>query len=319
MKYHAASFAAALAALLSFAPPVEAQTLAVFTKSQNNPVARAIRVGTDTAAKTFGLKVFHFIPTTPDDVEQQTGLVEGVIASKPDAVVFTPVDPKAMVPAVGKLNAAGIPVINVSDRLAGGDVVAFVGSDDYAVALATARTLLKAMDGKGNVVVLEGAATAPSNAPRMKGFNDALKEFPQVKLLASKPASYARRQAVDVMNTLIRQFPQIDGVLAANDPMALGAIDALKAANKKALIVGINAGKEAIDLIKSGELLASGEYNGFIEGCLAAEIAMRAVRKQPTPKQAMVKSVVVDKTNYQPYEIPVERRPCPTLDSVAAN
>ncbi len=157
------------------------------------------------------------------------------------------------------------------------------------------------------------------SASRWSSFNDALKEFPQVKALASKSASYARRQAADLMKDLIRQFPQIDGVLAANDPMAIGALDALKAANKKPLVVGINAGKDAIELIKSGDLLASGEHNGFSEGCLATEIAVRALRNQPVPKQAMVKSVVVDKSNYQAYERPIERRPCPTLETATAN
>src|SRR5262249_29841282 len=228
------------------------------------------------------------------------------------------VDAKAMVPALAKL-PADIPVVNVGDRLAGGNVVAFVGTDDYAVALSTARTLLKGLDGKGNVIILEGTPTTPSNAPRIKGFNDALKEFPQAKLVASKSAGYARRQAVDVTKDLIRQFPQIDGVLAANDPMAIGALDALKAAGKKALVVGINASKEAVDLIKSGDLLASGDYNGFSEGGVATEIAVPAIGQQPTPNQAVVKSVVVEKSNYQAYETPIERRPCPILETATAN
>jgi ribose transport system substrate-binding protein len=71
-------------------------------------------------------------------------------------------------------------------------------------------------------------------------------------------------------------------------------------------------------LIKAGEMLASGDYNGLIDGCLGAEIAIRALRKQDSPKEIMAKTSVVDKNNYQQYEVPVERRPCPTLESMTA-
>jgi len=113
--------------------------------------------------------------------------------------------------------------------------------------------------------------------------------------------------------------PQIDGVLAANDAMALGVIEAFKEAKKKPpLIIGINASKEAVDLIKAGDMLASGDYNGLVEGCLGTEIAIRTLHKQPVPKEVLAKTAVVDKSNYQAYEIPAERRPCPTLESMAA-
>jgi len=121
------------------------------------------------------------------------------------------------------------------------------------------------------------------------------------------------------MRSFLRLYPQIDGVLAANDPMAIGAVEALKAANRKALVVGINASKEVLDFIKSGDIIGSGDYNGFLQGCLGVEVAVRNLRKQPVPKEVNLKALVVDKTNYQPYETPMERRTCPALESVAVN
>jgi ribose transport system substrate-binding protein len=322
MKFHGVWSAATITGLLAFAPSLAgAETIGIFTKSAGNPIARAVRAGADVVAKANGFTVFHYIPTSPDNVPQQTALVEEALRAKHDAIVFTPVDVKAMVPPVQKINAAGIPVVNVSDRLAGGDAVAFIGTDDYGIALDTARTLLKAMGGKGNIVVLEGPDTIPTAVGRLRGFKDALKEYPEVKVLLSKSAMYARPAALDLIKTMLKLNPppQIDGVLAANDAMALGALEAFKDAKKKVpLIVGINASKEVVDLIKSGDILASGDYNGLVEGCLGAEIAIRTLRKQPVPKEVMAKTSVVDKTNYQPYEIPAERRPCPTLESMAA-
>jgi len=131
MKRHSAWFLAVTAALSASAPfPADAETFAVFTKSSGNPIARAVRAGAAAVAKAHNITVVHYIPTSPDNVAQQTALVEEALKTKPDAIVFTPVDVKAMVAAVQKINAANIPVVNVGDRLTGGNAVAFIGSDD---------------------------------------------------------------------------------------------------------------------------------------------------------------------------------------------
>jgi ribose transport system substrate-binding protein len=318
MKYHAAGFAAVITILNGLSVwQAGAETIATLTKGQSNPIVRGVRVGSETMAGKLGDKSLHFVPRTENSVPEQLALVDEVLSNKPDALVFSPSDPKALLPAVDKFNAAGIAVVNVIDRLVGGQVVAYVGNDDYDLAVVTARYLFKAMGSKGNVVMLEGPPTLTTAVSRSRGFNDALKEFPEIKLLAAKSANYARPVAQQTMRDFLRAYPQIDGVLAANDPMAIGANEALKAASKKALVVGINASTEVLEFIKSGEILASGDYNGYIQGCLAAEIAFRHLRKQEIPKEVILKSVVIDKSNYQPYETSVEKRTCPTLDSVA--
>jgi ribose transport system substrate-binding protein len=319
MKYLTFSVTTVLAALFSHAASADGETIAVFTKNLTNPYFQAVRVGTETAAKSLGVKVIQYVPTKPDSIPEQLSQVEDVIVKKPDAIVFVPVDYKALVPAVEKINAAGIPVTNIIDRSAGGKFVAFVGADDYSIGLATARGLLKAIGGKGNVVILEGVKGSLTNTDRVRGFNDALKESPGVKLLGSQPANYQRLQALQVMENLMQSFPAIDGVLAANDPMAVGSIEALEGANRKALVVGINGSREAVELIKSGKLLASGDFNGFVQGCLGMQIAVRNLRKQTTPKEVVLKAVVIDKTNLTAYETPVEQRTCPTLEQITSN
>lgn len=307
----------AIAAPLGLAR-ADGETIAVFTKNQTNPYFQAVRVGTETSAKALNAKVLQYVPTKPDSIPEQLSQVEDVIVKKPDAIVFIPVDYKAMVPAVEKINAANIPVVNITDRTAAGKLVAYVGADDYNIGLATARHLLKAIGGKGNVIILEGVKGSLTNIDRVRGFNDAIKEMPNVKLLASQPANYQRLQALQVMENLMQSHQQIDGIMAANDPMAVGALEALDGANRKAAVVGINGSKEAVDLIKSGKLLASGDFNGFIQGCLGTEIAVRHLRKEKTPNEIILKPVVIDKTNYQPYEMPVEQRQCPKLADAAS-
>jgi ribose transport system substrate-binding protein len=309
---------AAVVTVLGGGTPAHTETIATFTRNPANPILRGVRIGSDIAARSLGAQTVHFIPRSETPAEQ-LGLVDEVLRNKPDAMVLAPFDPQAMVAAVDKLNAAGIPVTNVNERLSGGNVVAYVGTDDYQLALATARYLIDAMGRKGNVVILEGPENLPTSIARVKAYKDAIQQVPDVKLVAAKPANYARTPAVDVMRSFLRLYPQIDGVLAANDPMAIGAIEALKAANKKALVVGINASREVIEFVKSGDLLGSGDYNGFIQGCLATQIAIRNLRKEATPKDITLKAIVMDKTNYQDYQTPMERRTCPTLDSVTSN
>jgi ribose transport system substrate-binding protein len=296
-----------------------AESIAVFTKNTTNPFSKAIRQGADFAAKKLSLDVSHYVPTTADNAVEQTKLVDDAIAKKPDLIVFDPVDNQKMVPAIEKINAAEIPVIEITDRAEGGKLASAVLPDDYQLGLATARRLFKALDGKGSVVILEGIPTTTSSVERVKGFNDAVKEFPNAKVLASKSGGYQRRPAQDAMEGWIRQFPQIDGVLAANDSMAAAAVETLEKRSRKAVVVGINGSKEAIDMIKADRMLASGEFNGFVIGCLAVEIAAKSLRKQPVPKEVVLKPVVYDKDNVQQYEARAEMQECPSLEEEMKN
>ena len=305
--------AAAVAMMLVFAPPrAEAETIALFVKS-NSVIFAAMRVGGGIAGKTLGAQVVSYVPTTVDNVREQTKLVEDGIKDKPDAIVLVPVDGAAAGEMVDKINAAGIPLVNINERVKSGMVVGYVGTDDVALAQTTARYLLKAMGGKGNLVILDGPDTNLTAQGRARGFREATKEFPDVKLLAGKSGNYARPGGAQTMKEFLRSYPQIDGVLAANDPMAIGAVDALKAAGRKAPVVGINASREVMDLIKSDDVIGSGDYGSFAQGCLGVEMAVRNLRKEQIPKEVMLKPVVIDKTNLAPFDQPFEKRACPTL------
>lgn len=306
--------------VVGFAAPAvaEGETVAVFTKNQTNPFFESVRIGTANAAKSVGVKVIQYIPIKPDSIPEQLSQVEDAIVKKPNALLFTPVDYKALVPAIDKASAAKIPVIGLTDRPAGGAIVSFVGVDDHRLGLETSINLFKAMGGKGNVVALEGVKGAISNTDRMRGFADGLKQYPNIKLLTSQPANYQRLQALQVMENVMQTHPQIDGVFAANDAMATGVAEALSAANRKAILVGINGSKEAIDLIKAGKMHATGSADPFMQGCLGMLTTVRSLRNMPVSKELMVTPVVIDSTNYKQYDIPVETRSCPKIDEVAS-
>ena len=307
---------AVAATFLAASAHADGEKVAVFTKNLTNPFFQVVRLGAESAARQMNASVQHYVPTKPDSIPEQMSQIEDVIVKKPDAIVFTPVDYKAMVAGVSKINAANIPVVNVTDRSESGNFVAFVGANDFNLGLETARFMLKAMGGKGNVVIIEGVKASLTNIDRVRGFKQALSEFPNAKLLASQPGNYQRIQALQVMENLMQSFPQIDGVLAANDAMATGVIEAMDAANRKALVIGINGTKEAIDAIKAGKMLATGEYAAFEQGCVSTMAALRHLRKLPVTKEVVFPASVVHKGNYQPYDIPADKRSCPKWEEV---
>jgi ribose transport system substrate-binding protein len=309
---------ACLAVLATALQPARAQEqyVAVLTKNLTNPFFQAVRIGAEKFGKSANVKVLQFVPTKPDSIPEQLSQVDDVVVRKPSAVLFTPVDSKAMVPGLEELNRAGIPVVLLSERIGEGDYVGFIGAADYDIGLETARYLLKSLGGRGNIVILEGVRGAQTSNDRLRGFNDALKEFKDAKLVASQPANYQRLQALQVMENLIQSHGQIDGVLAANDAMAIGAIEALDGANRKAAVTGINGSKEAIEAIMQGKMLASGDYNGFLQGRIGMAMAMRHLAKQPLPHDVILKPVVISSSNTKDYELAPETRTCPTWQAI---
>lgn len=315
MNRPAAAVALLLALCVGGPTRAQGETIAVFTKNQG-PIFAALRAGAAVSAKNLGVQLVNYVPSTPDSVAEQNKLVDDAIKDKPDAIVFVPVKFTEADGAVKKINAAQIPLVNANEPLVNAAIVGYVGTNDVSLARETGRYLFKAMNGNGNVVILDGPDKSFTAEGRGQGFRDVIKEFPGVKLLDAKAANYQRAEAKKVMAGFLSRYANLDGILAGNDPMAMGAVDALKAANRKASVVGINASREVMDFIKSGDVIGSGDYDVFAQGCLAVEMAVRAIRKENVPHELILKPTVIDKTNYDPFDQPLEKRECPTLTNV---
>ena len=174
------------------------ETIAVFTKNQTNPFFETVRAGTEDAARQMNADVIQYIPTRPDSIPEQISQLDDTIINRPDAIVFTPVDSQAMVAGIERVNAANIPVINITDPVLGGEVVSFMGCDEYSLAVSTVRYLVEKMNGRGNVIILEGVGGSLNSNNRVNGFLKALEDFPDVTLLASQPGNFQRLQALQV-------------------------------------------------------------------------------------------------------------------------
>ena len=291
-------------------------TIAVFTKNLTNPAYEAFRIAADQIARTTGAKVVHYVPKQPDNVDEQKAMVDQVIRDKPDAIIFIPVDDVAMIDSVKKLNDAKIPVVLVSNPLPG-NFVTYVGADDFEIGYREARYLFDKMGGKGRIVVIEGTPAAPTNRERLRGYKRAFAESPGIEVLGSGIGNYQQPDAKRVMEKLLIEHPQIDAVLSANDSMALGVLEALKAANRTAIVIGINGILPAVKQIEAGAILATVDFNMFKIGCTATRAAIRHLKHEALPEKVMLPAEVIDKTNYRAWLVPVDQRTCPEWSEVA--
>ncbi|MBM3358203.1 MAG: sugar ABC transporter substrate-binding protein [Betaproteobacteria bacterium] len=290
--------------------------IAVFTKNRTNPAYTAARLGAERTAARLGAHVVHYVPETPDDIDEQIALVDRALAARPDAVVFVPVHATAMNASVRRLNAAGVPLVNILNRLAEGERVCFVGSDDYRLGRNIAEYLFRHIGGKGDVVIIEGMQGAVTSRDRTRGFLDAAKDASGIRIAATRAGDYQTETAKRAMAELLAQLPRIDGVLAANDSMALGIMEALAAGARRVPVVGVNAIPEAITAIKRGTLLATADFDALKIGCIATEAAVRHLRGQPVPPEIELPVQIVDASNYAPWDKPLEERSCPSWENV---
>ena len=298
------------------AKAADEMTIAVFTKNQTNPAYEAFRIAADRIAQATGVRVVHFVPKQPDNVDEQKAMVEQVLKDRPDVVIFIPVDDVAMIPSVKELNAANIPVVLVANPLPG-SFVTYVGADDYEIGYRQAHYLFDALGGQGKIVVIEGTPAAPTNRERVRGYKRAVAEYPGIVVLGSGNGNYQQPDAKRAMEKFLADYPQIDAVLAANDGMALGALEALKEAGRTSVVIGINGILPAVQQIETGAILASVDFNMFKMGCTATRAAVRYLKREPLPEKVILPAEIIDKTNYKAWLVPVEERTCPEWAELA--
>lgn len=203
------------------------------------------------------------------DFAAQVDAVENFITQQYNVIVLAPADSKAMVTPVKKALEAGIKVINIDVALdeeakkqAGVDL-AFFGPDNREGAKLAGMALANDLGKGGKVVILEGNPEADNAKERKKGFDDAVAEG-GLTLLDSKTAHWETEEANTLMTNFLTQYQDIQGVMAANDSMALGVVKALDAAGKAGQIkvVGFDNIPAVQPLIKDGKMLATVDQFG---------------------------------------------------------
>lgn len=295
--------------------------LAMFTKNRENPAYAAARMGADRVAARFDARITHYVPVVADNVAEQQAFVDQAITTPPDAVLFVATDAEAMVPSIRKLNAARIPVFSFVNRLVGGEWVSHAGSDDIALAANISKYLFLNINLQGCVLVLAGTPGSISGRDRLTGFAHAFAaEFAthaRITRVADVPGEFLQSAARREMARVLADGVAFDAILAANDAMALGAIEALEAAGKPLVpVVGVNAVPDAIEAIKAGKLLATASFDAMKMACLATEAAVRHLRGESVPREIMLPVEIVDRNNCAAWDLPFEARALPDWDSL---
>lgn len=181
-----------------------------------------------------------------------------MITQKYNAIIFAPIDVDAGASAVQSAVDAGIPVIGSNTRVNSDQLTSYVGSDDTVSGYLEAKSVLDKIGCKGNVVIIEGPVGQSAQIQRLQGNKKALAECPDVKVLEDQTANWSRAEAQTLMENWLTSHPnQINGIIGQNDEMALGAIEAIKAAGldvKSFAIAGIDGVTDALRAAKAGEM-----------------------------------------------------------------
>lgn len=215
---------------------------------------------------------------------------ETMITQGYDAIIFVPIDIEAGAAAVQAAADAGIPVFGSNTRVNSELLNAYVGSDDVQSGYMEAKHVLDKIGCKGNVVVIEGPIGQSAQIQRLEGNEKALAECPDVKVVEQQTANWSRAEAQTLMENWLTAHPEgIQGVIGQNDEMALGAIEAIKAAGMKVddfAIAGIDGVTDALNAVKAGEM-ASILQDGHAQAQGALDLAIKAVQPDYEPMSAI--------------------------------
>jgi inositol transport system substrate-binding protein len=234
-----------------------------------------------------------------NDTAKQVGQVENFLAQGMDAVVILPVDTTATGQMTKAIVKAGKPLVYVNRKpsnLPKG--VVYVGSKSIDAGVMNMEELGKAMGGKGNLAILIGELSDEPAHGRTDGIKQVVKEqFPNIKVTREQTGHWKRESGKTIMEDWLASGQQIDGVAANNDEMALGALQAIKAARKidKIPVGGTDGTHDALESMDKGELNNTVFQDPVAQGEEAVNAAYLLVKKEPNPK-------IVDDNVWIPYQ-----------------
>lgn len=293
---------AALAGILALGTAASAQAadlIAIITPSHDNPFFKAEAVGAAAKAKELGYETL--IMVHDDDANKQSELIDTAIGRGAKAIILDNAGADATVTAVKKAKDAGIPAFLIDREInATGVAAAQIVSNNYQGAQLGAQEFVKLMGEKGTYVELVGKESDTNAGIRSKGYHDVIDAFPDLKMVAQQSANWSQTEAYSKMETILQANPDIKGVIAGNDTMALGAIAALAAAGRKDVIVaGFDGSNDVRDSILQGGIKATVLQPAYAEAQLAVTQADDLLKngKAPAQEKQLMDCVLINAEN----------------------
>lgn len=244
--------------------------------------------------------------------ERQLSHVENFAARGVTAIILNPEDEHESAAAVDAAVRHHIPIVVVNAIVSNlNKANAYVGSPDVQAGKMEASEMMKVLHGKGKLAVLQGPYGHSAELQRTKGIKEVLARFPGVKIVAEQTANWDRAQALSVMENWLASGREIDGVIAQNDEMALGALEAIRGAGKHIPVVGTDAIPDALKAVADGQLAATVFQNAQAQGTLAVELAVDLAEGKPVKHNNFIPFRLVTKANVAKF---LQKSPTPSAD-----
>jgi ribose transport system substrate-binding protein len=282
--------------------PAKPYTIAVVLKNFTNPFWLTHQKAATQAGKDLGVNITVLAPTKPDNVEEQIRILEDLISKKVDAVVVAPANTQAIAAGVQKLNAAKIPVVYDNTRGSGGDFVAYIGADNVLVGRTMAEEMVKRMGGKGKLLVLEGFPGQQTADDRLKGVKEALAKNPPIEYL-SQTGKWTLDEGRNVTENTLQRWPDLKAILCIGGEMALGAAEAVKAADKegKIIISSMDVYPAQVAAVKGGKVHFTISQAPQDQAYWSVVAAIRSLNGEKVPQEIRTPVVIVTKENVDKY------------------
>ncbi|MDD6195309.1 D-ribose ABC transporter substrate-binding protein [[Clostridium] aminophilum] len=261
----------------------------------NNPFFVTLEEGAEAKAKELGVELVSV--DAGDDSAKQASDIEDLISKKVSVLIVNPVDSDAVAPAVKDAIAAGIKVIAVDRVVNGVDVDCSIASDNVAGAESATKFLTELVGKDAKVAELQGTPGASAAIDRGTGFHNIADK--NLKVVSSQTGNFNRSEGMTVMENMLQADAEIKGVFAANDEMALGAIEAI--GDKDIAVVGFDATDDALKSIQDGKMKATIAQQPDLMGATAVDTAAKLMNGETVEKSIPVEVTLVSKDNVSSY------------------
>lgn len=274
--------------------------IAVVLKDLSSQYWKVMGAGATAAAKKNNVDLILLGPPSEQAVEQQINMVQDAIAQKPAALVFAPSQPTTAINVVTKARKAGIPVILLDTGMPEKftDYSAFIGTDNLAAGKVGGEALAKVLKKGDKVVLLDGQPGNPATGDRITGAADVLKAA-GIDIVARQPAYSDREKGYTVMQNILQSTPDVAGVFAANDEMALGAARALKQSGHKVPVIGVDGNTDNLKAIVTGDIYATVAQGNYDMGRLGIEKSLDVIAGKTVDKRIDSGAKLITKDNVQ--------------------
>lgn len=275
--------------------------VALLVSTLNNPFFVDLRDGAQAAAKDLGVDLM--VSDAQNDSSTQQNQAQNAQSQGAKAVIINPVDSDAASPAVAPLLSSNLPVISVDRSVTGEDVTSHIASDNVAGGAQAADELAKAVGEKGKVIILQGTPGAASTRNRGDGFKKEIKKYSGIEVVAEQTANFDRAEALDVTTNLMQSNPDVVGIYAENDEMALGAIQSLGSkAGVDVKIFGFDGTEDGLKAVSNGTMVGTIAQQPKELGKKAVEAAVKAIKGESVEKTESIEVKTVTKGNVADFQ-----------------